>query len=103
MHCDKQAMDEVFERLMQAARGADWSSVTDVTELIRNGSSPQDAQEAQVYLRKLKEAIVVVKASRADLAMSAARLNAAVGFQRSGSGGAACDEDWQNPGIMADF
>jgi hypothetical protein len=96
-------MAEIFEDLMQAARAADWAAVSDLTEVIRNATLPGGAEELQEYARNLKEALVVVKASRADLAMSAARLNAAVGFQSSGPSGANSAEKRQNPGIVADF
>jgi hypothetical protein len=88
---------------MKASRAGDWSSVSDLTDIIRVTTVPQIEEERQEYLRSLKEALVVVKASRADLAVSAARLNAAGGFQSSASCNAAPDENRQNPGIMADF
>jgi hypothetical protein len=103
MRCNPREELEVFGLLMKASRAGDWSSVADLTDIIRASTVPQLEEERQEYLRSLREALVVVKASRADLAMSAARLNAAVGFHSSGSGGATCDDDRQNPGIMADF
>jgi hypothetical protein len=86
----------IFGPLMDAARCGDWSAVAELTANIRAGIVPELDIERQEYLRALKETLVVVKAARAGIAVSAARLSAAVGFQN-------CYRNRQHPGVSTEF
>ena len=71
---------EILSRLMGAARSGDWNSVERLSGELPDAPLTQDAKAIEDYLGRLKEALVVAKAARADLALTANRVAAAVGF-----------------------
>ena len=100
-------VSHIFDKLMQAARCGDWTSVERLTGLVMEQSVPSLADGMLEYLAALKEVLVVTKAARADLAMSANRIHAVAGFQAGScepapSAIGKVGEIWQNPGTPAE-
>jgi hypothetical protein len=73
----------VLDRIVHAARAGDWTRVEQLTTALLDLKIPSEEDGISLYLRALKEALVVTKASRADLAMTAGRLTAAAGFHQA--------------------
>lgn len=71
-----------IECLKEAARRGDWRNACEMATHLRGQALPVTREELAAYLKSLKEALIVAKASRAQAAASLVRLNAAAGFHR---------------------
>lgn len=89
-----------IECLKEAARRGDWRNAREIAAHLREHALPATPEELDGYLKSLKEALIVAKASRAHAAASLIRLNAAAGFHR---GVPNRTRDRQNFGDPTDF
>ena len=69
--------------LQEYARRGDWESAFEAATALRDSTPPANAAEAGAYLGRLQEALVAARASRAHLAATLIRLNAAARFNRT--------------------
>jgi len=76
--------------LQESARRGDWKNVGELTATLPRQTLPASREELGEYLRSLKQALIVAKASRANTAASlagcntaAARLHAAARFNKT--------------------
>ena len=71
----------IINQLMYSARSADWKTVEALAGTLSDLEVPQDRNDLARYIRALKETLVVARACRADLMLTAHRVAAAAGFQ----------------------
>jgi hypothetical protein len=69
--------------LQECARRGDWKSAFEAARALRDSTPPASAAETGQYLDRLRDALVVAKASRTHLAATLVRLNAAARFSRT--------------------
>jgi hypothetical protein len=74
---------EALARLRESMAHADWEQVESIASRIRLHTIPSTPEALGEYLTDLKATLVAVKAGRANLKVSRARLNAAAGFGAS--------------------
>jgi len=74
---------EALVRLRESVARSDWMQVESIAAEIRLYTNPSTPDALGEYLRDLKATLVAVKAGRANLKVSRARLNAAAGFGAS--------------------
>jgi hypothetical protein len=86
--------------LRESARRGDWRNAAGLSAILPQQKMPDDREQVGEYLRALKDALIVAKASRAHAAASLGRLNAAAGFNRTRLDFAPAR---QNIGDLADF
>jgi hypothetical protein len=76
-------LSEPFEALaclrLSMAHG-DWKSVEAIAASVRQHAIPSTPEALGEYLKDLKQTLLAVKLSRANLKVSQVRLNAAAGF-----------------------
>jgi hypothetical protein len=73
----------LIARLRESARRGDWENAGELAGLLQQETSPASPEELGELLARMKEALIVAKTSRAHLAASLARLNAAAGFNNT--------------------
>jgi hypothetical protein len=81
---------DLISRVQESARRGDWKSAGEITATLPQQTLPAGSAELGEYLRRLKQALIVAKVSRAHSAASlarcktaAARLNAATRFNKT--------------------
>ena len=74
---------DALARLRESLARSDWKQVESIAAGIRLHSIPSTAQALGEYLTDLTATLVALKAGRANLKVSRARLNAAAGFGAS--------------------
>jgi hypothetical protein len=74
---------DALARLRESMARSDWKQVESIAAGIRLYTIPSTPEALGEYLRDLKATLVAVKAGRANLKVSRARLNAAAGFGAS--------------------
>jgi hypothetical protein len=81
---------DIIARLQESARRGDWKSAGELTATLPQRTLPASREELGEYLRRLRQALIVAKVSRAHSAASlarcktaAARLNAATRFNKT--------------------
>ena len=72
--------------LQECARRGDWKKSLEAAAALRDRTAPANAAETGQYLDRLEDALVVAKASRAHLAATLVRVNAAARFGRTRAG-----------------
>jgi hypothetical protein len=70
----------IVASIRESARRGDWRSAAQFTAILPRELPPASHEELGEYLRHLKEALTVARASRAHAAASRVRLNAAARF-----------------------
>jgi len=70
-------------RLRESMARSDWTQVESIAAGIRLRTVPSTPDALEEYLTDLKTTLVAVKAGRANLKVSRARVNAAAGFGAS--------------------
>jgi hypothetical protein len=65
--------------LQESARRGDWKSAGELAAALRQQTPPASREEIGEYLRRLKQALIVAKVSRANSAATLARYNTAAG------------------------
>jgi hypothetical protein len=68
---------DLVDCLQESARRGDWKSAGELAAILPQQTLPGNPEELGEYLRCLKQALIVAKASRAHSAASLARCNAA--------------------------
>jgi len=86
--------------LKESARRGDWISAAGLAALLPRQMPPPSREELDEYLRHLKDALTVAKASRAHAASSLVRLQAAARFNHACRDFAPGRQDF---GDLADF
>ena len=76
----------IIGNLQECARRGDWKNALEAATALRDRTPPARAAETGEYLARLREALIVAKASRAHLAASLVRVNAAARFGRARAG-----------------
>lgn len=71
--------------LQECARRGDWRSALELAVSLRDQTPPASAADAGQYLNRLRDALIVAKTSRAHLAATLARMNAAARFHANRS------------------
>ena len=66
---------------MLSARSGDWNTFEKLLLSVQSAPLPSAQDERTEYLKRLKEVVVVAKASRSGMAASLHRLSAAARFQ----------------------
>jgi hypothetical protein len=69
--------------LRESARRGDWNSAAELAGTLPRQKLPDGPEKLGEYLRTLKEALTVARASRAHAAASLVRLTAAAKFNRA--------------------
>jgi hypothetical protein len=84
-HSDQPISDspDLVDRLRESARAGDWQEALALASLLPRQAVPTSQHALQEYLCSLRGALIAAKASRADLAASLSRLNAAATFSNS--------------------
>ncbi len=95
---------DCLDRLKEAARRGDWTNAAELAASLPQQALPPQMQpsreELGEYLRHLKEALIVAKASRAHAAASLVRLQAAARFNHASRDFAPGRQDFAD---LADF
>jgi hypothetical protein len=91
---------DALDSLRESARRGDWRNARHLAEALARTAPPADPRELENYLIRLKETVIVARASRANAAATLVRLRAAANFNRSLLPTAA---GRQNPGESPDF
>jgi hypothetical protein len=91
---------DIVARLRESARRGDWESAAALATSLPRQAPPEGRDDVGEYLRLLKEALAVAKASRTHAAASLARLKAAATFNHARLDLAS---ERQNIGDTADF
>ena len=73
----------LIDDLRESARRGDWKSAFDAAAALRDRTPAANAVDTERYLDRLRDALVAAKASRAHLAVTLVRLNAAARFGRT--------------------
>jgi hypothetical protein len=73
----------LVDSLQEAARRGDWQLTGELAEALSRRTPPATRDELGEYLTHLKNALIVARASRAHMAASLVRLNAAAGFNHT--------------------
>lgn len=81
-------LSAIIGSLRECARRGDWKSALEAATALRDSTPPASAAETGEYLERLREALVVAKASRAHIAAALVRMNAAARFNRDRAGAA---------------
>jgi hypothetical protein len=69
--------------LQESARRGDWKGAGELAAMLPQQALPGGYSELDEYLRRLKEALIVAKISRAHSAATLVRLNAAARFNNT--------------------
>ena len=69
--------------LQECARRGDWKNAFEAASALRDRTPPANTAETGQYLDRLRDALVVAKASRTHLAATLVRLNAVARFSRA--------------------
>jgi hypothetical protein len=80
MDCQRFEGIDLLMRFRESARRGDWMSAAEFADALSSGIPPADREQLGIYLGRMREALMVAKASRADLSVALARINAAAGF-----------------------
>jgi hypothetical protein len=67
----------------ESARRGDWQSAGELAGILQQQTPPAAYEELREYLQRMKQALIVAKASRAHAAASLVRLNAAARFNNT--------------------
>jgi hypothetical protein len=86
---------DLIDSLRESAHRGDWRNALELAEQLSRQTPPADPLELGDYLLRLRETVIVAKASRADTAATLVRLRAAASFNRSALASAPAR---QNPG-----
>jgi hypothetical protein len=74
---------DLVARIEESARRGNWKNVRALAAILPQQTLPTMHEELGEYLRRLKEALIVAKVSRANSAASLVRLNAAARFNNT--------------------
>lgn len=90
----------IVGNLQECARRGDWKSAFEAATALRDRTPPASAADTGRYLDRLRDALVVAKASRTHLAATLVRLNAAARFSRTRASAhlrSSCQEFGESP------
>lgn len=73
----------VVAELAESARRGDWTRAERLSLAVAHQPVPAGREEMERYLHALQDAVIVARASRADMMTSLLRLNAAARFSAS--------------------
>lgn len=95
------ANTDLLACLRESARRGDWRNALRLAEKLSRMAPPTEPRELGEHLCRLRETVIVAKASRAGAAATLVRLRAAASFNRSAL--ASPPAARQNPGDLPDF
>jgi hypothetical protein len=88
-------LSDTLDSLRESARRGDWRNALLLAEHLSRMAPPTDPKELGEHLTRLRETVIVAKASRANSAATLVRLRAAASFSRAAQ---ASPPGRQNPG-----
>jgi hypothetical protein len=88
-------LSDSLDSLRESARRGDWRNALLLAEHLSGMAPPTDPKELGEHLIRLRETVIVAKASRANTAATLVRLRAAASFNRAALASA---PGRQNPG-----